>query len=68
MGVQQLSICFSLQEECEILIDAIIGCDVEVITTLSDSGVDMNAIIYEVGYLICLYVYKQGNNKNVCHN
>ena len=52
-----VSSLISLQEECDILIDAIIGCDVEVITALSDSGVDMNAIIYEVACLIWLYIY-----------
>ena len=46
-----------LQEECVKLLEAIIDNDEEVLSTLINDGVDMNAVIHEVCYT-ALQMYK----------
>ena len=43
-----------LQEECDRLVNAALDGDVEVISTLINDGVDMNAVIYEVGMVLAI--------------
>ena len=47
------SIILYLQEECDSLLDATIDGDMEVVSTLINDGVDMNAII---GNEVCITV------------
>ena len=51
------SIILYLQEECNRLIDAIVDGDMEVVSTLINDGVDMNAIIHEVCITASCFVY-----------
>ena len=43
-----LDVYISLQEECKLLVDAIIKDNIEVVTRLSNDGVNMDVIIHEV--------------------
>ena len=51
------SIILYLQEECDSLLDATIRGDIEVVSTLTNNGVDMNAIIDEVCITASCFVY-----------
>jgi len=49
-----LSLSIFLQEECKLLIDATIDGNMDVVTGLSNDGVDMDAIIGKVCRCYCL--------------
>ena len=51
------SIILYLQEECDSLLNATIRGDMEVVSTLINNGVDMNAIIHEVCITASCFVY-----------
>ena len=51
------SIILYLQEECNRLGYAIVHGDMEVVSTLINNGVDMNAIIHEVCITASCFVY-----------
>ena len=51
------SIILYLQEECDSLLNATIRGDMDVVSTLINNGVDMNAIIDEVCITASCFVY-----------